>query len=157
MKYFIFAILTLVFPLAAEPESSEMGTEQEMHGLTTEQIEERKKHMDESYQRLSAKIESDFQERQEFQKQIKDDRLTFERERLNARKAFLDSLKGLKPEDRSEAMKDFNEKEREARKKFQETQRAKHEEFRKTHKEERMEMRKNIKVERKEMKDKKRR
>jgi hypothetical protein len=98
--------------------------------LTDQQIEERKKRLDDMLKKRIDEVERRFAERQSFESQAKDERIAFEKSAVEERKTFLESLKRLDAASRRGAWHGFNEKQKGEHRAFEERERARREAFR---------------------------
>lgn len=150
------ALLGLLLAGAPAAFAAEAGGKESREEVTDQFIEARKAEFDETWRKASDEAEKRFSEAVKFHTEMKDARLSFEKEAIEKRKSFLDSLKGMKPEQRRGSWKEFAEAARSARRAFREGQQAKREAFHKQMREERSEFREEAHKKRQEMKEERR-
>ena len=98
-------------------------------GVSDQYLERQQEQSDQQVENRIAEIEKRFIEEQAFRAKMKDQRVGFERKLGRERKAFLDSLKSMKPEDRRKVSDAFYGRLRDKRNEFNEQRRAESRKF----------------------------
>lgn len=118
----IIMMMSAIFPIGevyAQIPKEDTGQAGE---LTDKIIDERKQALNEMLNQTIAGMETKFQSTQKMQLRIKNERIAFEKQRVAERRAFLESLKKVKMEQRKSAMAGFNREQSEKQRAFIEQQ-----------------------------------
>jgi hypothetical protein len=109
------ASVALAAAVWAAPAAAQGGREGEFSEAA---IEQRKRELEDSFQRVQVEIDREFQDSVAFHARLKQERLDFERMRMTARKQLLDSLLGLPAAQRKGEFDRFHAEDSRRRKEF---------------------------------------
>ena len=142
--------------LSASAAFAAAGGAEAKEEITDQFIEQRKQEMDETWRKVEGEAEKEFSEAVQFHTRMKDERLSFEKQMVEKRKGFLDGLKGMKPESRRGAWKDFVREQQQRRQDFARGQREKREAFHRQRRQEREDIREEVHKKHHEMREERR-